>query len=324
MEKNTRLFRKKDKPELPPVHIINENEKFIGLSNGDTVLKTVFHTMYEDNTDVEIDPKSFLNSTNFGSSDTLFKDKAPDVKKNIDQVNDIVQAEREVTRIDNTQSEVDQQFEDEVQVYGVAEATKRKRERMKRGIYPTQRPIQQPTTQVNTNSAEQIQTVQQYTQQQVDPSEMMFKTFKRNHDITITLDFKDKIGSPEFVRMMMENIEGDIIVYYKRLIMDNIMKQVNRIEREVEKQLRMEIFGISDDEPMTDVEVKPIETKNENTETIIIEKLNEDNQNNTETKKDEIVDEKKTYINDKGKKVKLLPKTAEKKGFKLFKDDKNR
>jgi hypothetical protein len=325
MEKPVRYFKKIDKPELQPVYIMHESDKFISLSNGDTVLKTVFHNLYEDSSNDEIDPKQFLNSTNFGKKDTLFKENIENNPKT-NKISDTVTVENDIIRIDNTQNEIDELFNDEVQVYGVEEATKRKRDRIKRGINTTKNPVMpQPEKNgtVQINGVVQETTQPQYIQQTVDPSEMMFKTFKRNHEITITLDFKDKIGNPDFVRMMLENIDGDIISYYKRLIMDNIMTQVNRIEREVEKQLRMEIFGTSEDEPMSQDDLKPnieVDKKpkmdenlsNDNKPVVIVNNKKEDDK------------EKKVYINEKGKKVTLLPKNAEKKGYKLFEDGKDR
>lgn len=129
------------------------------------------------------------------------------------------------------QNDIDNLFEDEKIVYGIEEATIRKEARLRRShIEP------------NTNYSNSIP--QSFRQQELnDPSEMMFKTFKRNHDISINVSFNDKIGQPEFVKMMMENLEGDIINYYKKLIMNNIMNNLKYIEDEVEKNLRFEIFG---------------------------------------------------------------------------------
>lgn len=316
MENNVRYFKKIDKPELQPVYITHENEKFIGLSNGDTVLKTVFYSLYEDFTNNEVDPKQFLNSTNFGKPETLFKDKT-DNAASTNRISDTVTVESDIIRIDNTQNEVDELFNDEVQLYGVEEATKRKRDRIKRGVVTTKKQTIPQQEQSNTN-VEQVSAQPKYVQQTVDPSEIMFKTFKRNHDITITLDFKDKIGNPDFVRMMLENIDGDIISYYKKIIMDNIMKEVNRIEYEVEKQLRKEIFGTTEAEPASYEETTTVDVNLNKTETPKTDDKKEDEAENKN------VSEKKVYVNEKGKLVKLLPKNAEKKGYKLFEDGKDR
>jgi hypothetical protein len=41
--------------------------------------------------------------------------------------------------------------------------------------------------------------------------------------------------------MMMENMDGDIVGYYKKIIMGNIMSKISDIEAEVEKTIRKEI-----------------------------------------------------------------------------------
>jgi polyhydroxyalkanoate synthesis regulator phasin len=81
-----------------------------------------------------------------------------------------------------------------------------------------------------------------------NPAEAMFKTFKRNHEIQINVVFKEKIGKPEFIKMMMDNMEGDIVGYYKKLIVDDIMNNFKTIEDEVEKQIKQEIFGLTEEQ----------------------------------------------------------------------------
>jgi hypothetical protein len=125
------------------------------------------------------------------------------------------------------QVEVDQIYEDEKFTFGLEEAERRRNVRLKRTSQPaTQQPIQQTIVQ-----------------QQTNPTETMFKTFKRNHDITINVKFTDKIGNPDFIKLMMENMDGDIVGFYKQLIVENIKNNFNVIEDEIEKQIRLEIFG---------------------------------------------------------------------------------
>jgi hypothetical protein len=42
---------------------------------------------------------------------------------------------------------------------------------------------------------------------------------------------------------MLENIDGDIVAYYKKLIMKNILANISEIEDKVEYEIRKEIFG---------------------------------------------------------------------------------
>jgi hypothetical protein len=135
-------------------------------------------------------------------------------------------------------SEAEQTYEDEKVAYGIEEANRRRDIRLKR----TNQPVVQ--------SQREEKTIQQ---QMTDPSEMMFKTFKRNHEIQINVSFKEKIGKPEFIKMMMENMEGDIVGYYKKLIVDDIMNNFKVIEDEVEKQIKEEIFGV-DEKQLVDIQ----------------------------------------------------------------------
>lgn len=179
-------------------------------------------------------------------------------------------------------SEIDRLFEDEKMSFGEEEALKRKETRLKRSnIDPSG---------VVTNTEVQ-QTVRH--QEQSDPSEIMFKTFKRNYEISINLIIKDKIGKPEFVRMMMENIDGDIIKYYKKLIMNNIMNNIKYIEDEVEKNLRMEIFGDEDDIEITENDIKEVieETKPKKSNQRTKKSSNEKKPRQTKTKKVDVIKE---------------------------------
>ena len=121
-------------------------------------------------------------------------------------------------------SEIDQLFEDEKLAFGLDEAIRRKNLRLKR----TEQSMEKNPPM--------------YAQVQIDPSEMMFKTFKRNHEIKINVEFTEKIAKPEFIRLMMENMEGDIISFYKKLIIQDIMNNFKIIEDEVEKQLKEHII----------------------------------------------------------------------------------
>ena len=128
--------------------------------------------------------------------------------------------------------QVDEIYEDEKMVYGVEEANRRRDIRLRK------------TSQSTIESPQLINTEQKIIQpQMIDPTELMFKTFKRNHDIQINVVFNEKIGNPEFIRMMMENMEGDIVGYYKKLIIDDINKNFKTIEDEVERQIKEHIFG---------------------------------------------------------------------------------
>lgn len=134
--------------------------------------------------------------------------------------------------------EINSQYTDELFAYGEEEAMKRKNKRLSRlnsvsEQDNTQQPIEQVGTQEYLKVSPSIPTIPE-----IDPFKMMFSTFKRNHEVVFNVQFKDKIGKPEFIKMMMENMDGDIIGFYKKMIMDNIMKNLSIIEDVVEKELK--------------------------------------------------------------------------------------
>lgn len=132
--------------------------------------------------------------------------------------------------------EINSLYDDEMLVFGQEEALKRKNKRINK-IMNVQEQQAEKTEETIVK-----QEIKQEIIQQVDPFQMMFSTFKRNHEVVFNVEFKDKIGNPEFIKMMMENMDGDIIGFYKKSIMDNIMKNLSIIESVVEKEL-IKILG---------------------------------------------------------------------------------
>lgn len=130
--------------------------------------------------------------------------------------------------------EIDSLYNDELLAYGQEEATNRRNKRVSKinGIKNTEQPnIEQPKQFESVNPTPNYQPT-------IDPIKMMFSTFKRNHEVTFNFEFKDKIANPEFIKMMMENMDGDIVGYYKKMIVDNIMKNLHIIENVVENELK--------------------------------------------------------------------------------------
>jgi hypothetical protein len=79
-----------------------------------------------------------------------------------------------------------------------------------------------------------------------DPNEESFKFFrgfKKNHKVTIELSFDEYIADPEFLKMMMNNFEADVIKYYTSEIFKNIANNPQKVEEEIYKQLEEMIIG---------------------------------------------------------------------------------
>jgi hypothetical protein len=195
-------------------------------------------------------------------------------------------------------SEAEQLYDDEKMVYGEEEANRRRDIRLKKVI---------KTQDTYTSSDTQVQTEQKIQQpQMMDPREMMFKTFKRNYDIKINVEFTDKIANPEFIKMMMENMDGDIINFYKKLVLENITKNFKIVEDEVEKQLKRVIYG---EETITETPI------------VITEKISEDSI--IEVVEEPIV-ESSDYIDENGIVLILGGKTAAGKQLYKYIDERER
>ena len=125
--------------------------------------------------------------------------------------------------------EINSLYDDELIAFGQEEANNRKNKRLSKLNTTSYIKTETETKQVENKPI--INTI--------DPIKMMFSTFKRNHEIIFDIQFKDKIANPQFIKMMMENMEGDIIGYYKKIIMDNIMDNLDIIENVVENELKL-------------------------------------------------------------------------------------
>jgi len=138
----------------------------------------------------------------------------------------------------------------------------------------------------------------------------MFKKFKRNHSISIKFSLKDKIGKPEFIQMMAEGLDGDIIQFYTDEIFKKFIKDINSIKEDIYNQIYKKVYGV--DKPKEDYTVS-----------IGKEKTNDelDIKSGTEI---ELIPGKKTksgkqkykFIDKKGKIVELLLETGQKKQYK--------
>lgn len=255
---------------------INNNNINNKISN-DTLIKVVDEVVIPNNTNTDVSQYKVYDNDDDAYNDYINKSGIQ------------VKPQKQIhTQTIDPMIEINRLYEDELMAFGTEEAHNRKMKRMNK-IDKTPEIIDQNEFNIlNNNEVVNIQTPV------IDPIKMMFSTFKRNHEIKINVEFKDKIGNPDFIRMMMENMDGDIIDYYKKLIMDNIKKDLNKIEDIVQRELEIIILG----------EENKIETK---------EVL----------KDDKLILGKKTksgkqlyqYINDNGGIVELLPDTAKKKGL---------
>jgi len=73
-----------------------------------------------------------------------------------------------------------------------------------------------------------------------DPTEdsyKFFKGFKKNHKITIELNFEEYIADPLFLKLMMDNFEADVIKFYTMEIFKNVINNPQKVEEDIYTQL---------------------------------------------------------------------------------------
>jgi hypothetical protein len=202
------------------------------------------------------------------------------------------------TDYEQEKEKIEMLFYNEKMAFGEEEAISRRNKRLNRlPITSEQKQDTEGTTITDTPTTT--------TPPVLSPIEMMFSTFKRKHPITINVEFEDMIGDPDFVKLMVENMDGDIVGYYKKMVMENIMKDLSKIEIAVEEKIKHEIFG-------DDVE----ESTKPSNEIV----------NSNVKKQDKLIPGGKTktgkqkykYVDENGTVKELLPKTAKTKGYEPY------
>lgn len=256
---------------------------------------------------IPIDPNEQIIPNNTNTNVSQYKvydnddDAYDDFVKKTQQNQNNIQKPKPVINVNEKLSEIEILYQDEVLAYGEEEANQRKTKRLKK--------IQQPVTSIEeTNTIENLVQIstQPIIQTEVikekimDPVTMMFSTFKRNHEININVTFTDKIAKPTFIKMMIENMDGDIIGYYKEIIMNNIKKDLITIENAVKRELEIAIFGEEQVDEVVEIPSKEVEPKL------------------LKGKKTAAGKQTYKYINGNGDVVELLPESANKKGFKPY------
>jgi hypothetical protein len=72
----------------------------------------------------------------------------------------------------------------------------------------------------------------------VDPIQMMFKMFKSNYPVKLSVEIEENIPNPTFIGMVQENVEADAVEYYANLISDKILKDPSKLKTEIYNQLK--------------------------------------------------------------------------------------
>jgi hypothetical protein len=96
---------------------------------------------------------------------------------------------------------------------------------------------------------------------QEDETYKFFRGFKKNTDITIELKINEKIADPEFLKLMMNNFEADVIKFYTKEIIKIILNDPKKIENEIYNQLKIIIDSGKDyinNKSISNESIKPI------------------------------------------------------------------
>lgn len=84
------------------------------------------------------------------------------------------------------------------------------------------------------------QTIQQSQPIQISPEEEQynfFKFFKKNYTMSVNISIIEKIAEPSFIANMKDNFEADVIKYYSKQIINNVLSDTSKLENEIYKQI---------------------------------------------------------------------------------------
>ena len=99
-----------------------------------------------------------------------------------------------------------------------------------------------------------------------DESFKFFKGFKKNHKITIELKFDEYIADPEFLKLMKDNFEADVIKYYTKNILRNITNDPKMVEEKIYNQINDIINGKKKTQRKRKPKIESTENKDMNVE----------------------------------------------------------
>jgi hypothetical protein len=192
-------------------------------------------------------------------------------------------------------------FKDKIEEYRTKNPTQQRQQ--------IQTNTQQTNTQTNQNNNQQF-----HNEVESDIIEddviKMYRKFKRNSNITISLKVKDKIGKPDFIKMMADGLDGDIIQFYTDEIMNIYLSDTDSIKKEVYNQIYKHVYGELPEEVIIEENI---------IEEVRIEKEKEIKEGDEITlipgKKTAAGKQKYKFINKKGNVVELLIKSATDKGY---------
>jgi len=255
------------------VTVVGESGMFYSLSNGSNIKKDIFFQKYSETVDAG---SFFREQTAAGLSNLAEQLKTVDSSKIVDgkippkvkyvqkAISEQVTAPPEYREMLLRKFEAEQAnkdlsqyrvYEDDDEAAADFERKMAQKVQQKRENRPQmeQQPEPQMAEQYEPTNIREAQQTQNYTPNYVDPEEesfRFFKSFKRIHQIKLAVEFDEKIAEPQFIRMMVNNFEGDIIKFYTKEIMNRIYNDPGYLENKIYDKLRKTIFEEDDEKPV--------------------------------------------------------------------------
>lgn len=236
-----------DKQTGEQVKILNEDVNFYALDNSVRIKKDIFHKKYEEKS--EIDPNMFFQPKHTSNPLANIADQIMNLDTS--RIND---SNAPATQVKYTPPVVIadsslppgasvKQPQSEAPIILSPEEKKMMLENWRR-TQPGAQVLDQPknwdeeeNNQLNNETVETpIKPLIKETK--IDPLQMMFKMFKSNYPVSIKIVIDEKIPNPTFISMVQENVEGDAVEYYAKLISDKFLSDPSKLKSEIYKQLK--------------------------------------------------------------------------------------
>lgn len=252
------------------VTINSDNGVFYNLSNGANIKKDIFFQKFSE----MVDTSSFFQQQsaaglanlvdqfkNIDSRNAIDGNAEPIVKYLQDAISEQIPAPPEYKEMLLRKFQEEQAHKDlsQYKVYENEDEAAAEFERKQKQLQQ-QRPVKSLRHQMIDSSQSQVQEnyipttnerQESNVQQQhnvpsfVDADEesfRFFKSFKRMYPIKLSVDFDERIAEPGFIKMMINNYEGDIIKFYTKQIMDRVYNDPGYLENKIYEKLKNIIF----------------------------------------------------------------------------------
>jgi hypothetical protein len=245
------------------VMVVGDSGVFYNLSNGANIKKDIFFQKYSE---MAPDVISFFQQQsaaglsnlaeqlkNVDSRRAVDGDMPPEVKYRQQSVSEQMEAPPEYREMLIKRFQAEQASKDlsQYKVYNDdEEAAADFERRQKAAQQPQQRQRPEPPRQYTEPETpypvtESVSTPTTSVPSYVSPEEeafRFFKGFKRVYPIKLSVDFDERIAEPDFIKLMVSNMEGDIIKFYTKEIMNRIYNDPGFLENKIYEKLRSVVF----------------------------------------------------------------------------------